>query len=67
AEHLQGRQVSFGFERFSRGPVTELMISARTTGQPAEIRARLHGKTLTTRVSATPFRAGEAQRLLVRV
>ena len=67
AEHLQGRQVSFGFERFSRGPVTELMISARTTGQPAEIRARLHGKTLTTRVAATPFRAGEAQRLLVRV
>ncbi len=35
--------------------------------QPAQIRARLAGKVTATGVVATPFRAGDAIRLLVRV
>jgi len=35
--------------------------------QPAQIRARLAGKVTATRMVATPFRAGDAIRLLVRV
>jgi len=66
-EHLVGRPASFGFERHSRGAVDELMQAARGTGHPAEIRARLAGTVAATSVVATPFRADDAMRLLVRV
>lgn len=64
---LQGRPVTFGFESRSRGAVEELLLTSRRLGQPAEIRARLNGKVTTTHVAATPFRADDAMRLLVRV
>ena len=64
---LQGRPVTFGFEKRSRGAVEELLFTSRRLGQPAEIRARLNGKVSTTHVAATPFRTDEAMRLLVRV
>ena len=64
---LQGRPMTFGFENRSRGAVEELLLTSRRLGQPAEIRARLNGKVTTTHVAATPFRADDAMRLLVRV
>jgi len=67
AEQIVGRPASFGFERHSRGPVDELLQTARRSGQPAEIRARLAGRASATTVLATPFRVDDAMRLLVRV
>ena len=66
-DQVVGRQATFGFESHSRGAVTELLTSARASGQPAEIRARLAGKVTGTSVLATPFRTEDAMRLLVRV
>ena len=66
-EQVAGRPAVFGFESHSRAAVQELLISARASGQPAEIRARLAGKITSTSVVATPFRADTAMRLLVRV
>jgi transcriptional regulator PpsR len=66
-DQLLGRPASFGFERYSRGAVDELLTTARTSGQQAEIRARLLGKITATSVSATPIRSDDAVRLLVRV
>ena len=64
---LRERHASFAFEHHSRGAVNELLGSARATGQSGEIRARLQGSLMTTSVAATPFRADDAMRLLVRV
>jgi transcriptional regulator PpsR len=66
-EQLVGRAAVFGFEHRSRPAVDELLTTARTSGRPAEIRARLAGKVTATSVAATPFRADEQMRLLVRV
>ncbi len=55
------------FEPHSRGPVDELMATARGSGRAGEIRARLLGASATNGVCATPFRAGDEQRLLVRL
>lgn len=67
AEQLNGRPVNLAFEQHSRGAVDELLRSARSTGQGGEIRARLPDVRGSARVSATPFRAGDSMRLLVRV
>jgi transcriptional regulator PpsR len=67
ADQMVGRPASFGFESLTRGPVDELLQTARRTGQPAEIRARLAGRVGATTVLATPFRVDDAMRLLVRV
>jgi len=67
AEQLQGRHASASFEHHSRGAVNELLGNARTTGQSGEIRARLQGTQASTSVVATPFRADDAMRLLVRM
>lgn len=66
-EQLVGRPTTFGFERHSRRAVDELLVTARESHQPAEIRARLAGKISTTSVAATPFRSDDAMRLLVRI
>lgn len=66
-DQIPGRPASFGFERYSRGAIDELLATSRATGQPAEIRARLLGKITATSVAATPFRTDEAMRLLMRV
>ncbi|MEP7296893.1 MAG: transcriptional regulator PpsR [Burkholderiales bacterium] len=67
AEELRGRHASAGFEHHSRGAVNELLGNARTSGQSGEIRARLQGTQAGTSVVATPFRADDAMRLLVRM
>ena len=64
---LVGRTVDELFDARSRGPVGELMVAARSAGQPVELRARIAGDPVTTSVAATPFRAGDEQRLLVRL
>ena len=66
-DQLVGRQATFGFESHSRSAVTDLLVAARASGQPAEIRARLAGKVTGTSVLATPFRTEDNMRLLVRV
>jgi transcriptional regulator PpsR len=67
AEALRGRHVSAGFEHHSRHAVNELLVSARSAGQSGEIRARLQGTLASTSVAATPFRADDSMRLLVRM
>ena len=67
AEQLQGQHASVGFEHHSRGALNELLGRARTSGQGIEIRARLQGSTSFASVAATPFRADDVMRLLVRV
>ena len=64
---LVGRPASFGFERHSRVAVDALLTAARSSGQPSEIRARLVGRVSATSVAATPFRADDAMRLMVRL
>lgn len=64
---LSGRAVDALFDHRSRVPVRELMTTARTSGQPSELRARLIGDPVTCSVAAIPFRAGDEQRLLVRL
>jgi transcriptional regulator PpsR len=66
-DQLQGRHASFAFEHHSRGAINELLGSARSSGKSGEIRARLQGSSTTASVSATPFRADDAMRMLVRV
>ncbi len=63
------REAVSGIERGSRPAVNQLLVSARTTGKPGEIRARLaqpHPQTHAVDISATPFRAGDSLLLLVR-
>lgn len=67
SEQLPGRPATFGFEHHSRGAVNALLTAARGNGQPSETRARLLGTVTTTSVAATPFRADDTMRLLVRV
>jgi transcriptional regulator PpsR len=67
SEQLPGRPVTFGFEHHSRGAINALLTAARSNGQSGEIRARLLGTVTATSVAATPFRADDTMRLLVRV
>lgn len=62
-----GRAVDALFDQRSRAAVRELMTSARSSGRPSELRARLIGDPVTSSVAAIPFRAGDEQRLLVRL
>ena len=64
---LRGQDVAALFDAHSRGPIDELMVAARGSGRPLEIRVRLAAQLAATTVSATPFRSGAEQRLLVRV
>lgn len=67
SDQLVGRMASFGFERHSRRVVDELLATAKSSSQPAEIRARLLGKITATSVSATKIRSDDAVRILMRV
>lgn len=70
---LAGQQAVVGIDPASRPAVLELLAAARSTGKPAEIRARLAGPgglpgMALVDVSATPFRAandGYSQLLLL--
>jgi transcriptional regulator PpsR len=66
-DQVLGRQACFGFERHSHEAIDHLLIRARASGQPAEMRARLRGQVIATSVAATPFRAEDQMRLLVRI
>lgn len=67
AAALAGHAVDALFDQRSRGAVRELLTSARSSGRPSELRARLIGDPVTSSVAAIPFRAGDEQRLLVRL
>ena len=64
---LAGRAVPDLFDRSSRGTLQELLINAGAHGKPAEIPVRLPKTLALAAVSATPFRAGDGLRLLLRV
>jgi transcriptional regulator PpsR len=64
---LAGQVATNLFDVVSRVAVQGLLDSARSTGRPAEINARLAGGAPGVAVSATPFRASDGMRLLVRV
>lgn len=71
---LVGQSVLDGFARSARPGVEELLVTARTSGRPAEIRARAaapnqgnsFAQTPAIDISATPFRADNTMLLLVR-
>ena len=65
-ESLVGQRATLGLDRHSRPAVDELLATARSTGRPAEIRARLEGGSGVIDISATPFRSDNALLLLVR-
>ena len=73
---LVGQSVLDGVARSARPGVEELLVTARTSGRPAEIRARAaapkhansnsFAQTPAIDISATPFRADNTMMLLVR-
>lgn len=66
ADKLVGQPATAGIERRSHAAVDELLATARSTGRPAEIRARLAHAAGAIDVSAAPFRSDNAILLLVR-
>jgi transcriptional regulator PpsR len=73
ADQLVGQSATAGIDALSRPAVDELLITARASGKPAEIRARLgrqgpSAEPSAVDVAATPFRAtvdGSSQMLLL--
>lgn len=65
-ESLVGIDAARSFDPTSHPAFTELLTSTRTTGLPAEIRARIAGSAALVAVAATPFRADNALLLMVR-
>jgi transcriptional regulator PpsR len=63
---LAGRGIADVVPTPSRAAVTELLTSARTSGRAGEIRVRLTEHEPAADLSATPFRAGDSMRLLLR-
>ncbi|MGN6826048.1 transcriptional regulator PpsR [Paucibacter sp. M5-1] len=64
AGSIQGRSLSESLPPSARAAVLELLATARSSGRAGEIRVR--GPAGALDVSATPFRADEAQLILVR-
>ncbi|MDC6168931.1 PAS domain-containing protein [Paucibacter sp. XJ19-41] len=64
AGSIQGRPLSESLPPSARAAVLELLATARSSGRAGEIRVR--GPAGALDVSATPFRADEAQLILVR-
>jgi len=67
AERLIGSVAGEAFDPASRPAIQELLTTARASGLPMEIRARLQGHRVAARVSAMPFRSADSMLLLVRV
>jgi len=65
-ESLVGLDAARSFDPTSQPAFGELLTSTRTTGLPAEIRARVAGSTALVAVAATPFRADNALLMMVR-
>jgi transcriptional regulator PpsR len=72
SDELIGQNATIGVARGARPGVEELLVMARSTGRPAEVRAMTDVRrgsaspSSAIDVSATPFRAGESMLLLVR-
>lgn len=65
-ESLQGSDVAVVFQRPFRAAVHELLITARASAQPAEIRVPLAHRRRHVALSATPYRSPDGLQLLVR-
>lgn len=65
-DQLAGKRLTVGLDRASRAAVEDLLVAARSSARPAELRARLAGRRAWTRISATPFRSDGVMLLLVR-
>jgi transcriptional regulator PpsR len=66
ATALVGCGADAGIDAGSRPVFHELLVTARTTGQPAEVRARVATSLGLISVAATPFRAESSLLLMVR-
>lgn len=66
-EQLISRDLAQFFLLPYRQALHDLMATVCQSGQPAEIRARLAGRTSITSVAVTPLRTDDLHRLLVRV
>jgi len=64
---LAGRPTTELFDRSSHGALQELLLNSGRSGKPAEIHARMPKTQALAAVSATPFRASDGLRLLLRV
>jgi transcriptional regulator PpsR len=64
---LAGRPVAELFERSSQGALHELLSGTGSSGKPAEVQVRMPNNQARAAVAATPFRAGDGLRLLLRV
>lgn len=63
---LAGRVAEHQFEAHARSAVRELLLRARSGGQPVEIQARLAGTHLSVGLLALPLRTASGHRLLLR-
>jgi len=63
---LIGRPLTEHVPTVARAAVAELLAAARISGRPGELRVRLTRDLSMVGLSATPFRAGDRQQLLVR-
>jgi transcriptional regulator PpsR len=63
---LAGRVAEQQFEAHARPAVRELLLRARSSGQPVEIQARLAGTHLSVGLLALPLRTAGGHRLLLR-
>lgn len=63
---LAGRVAEQQFEAHARPAVRELLLQARTSGQPVEIQARLAGSHLSVGLLAMPLLTAGGHRLLLR-
>jgi transcriptional regulator PpsR len=64
---LTGRPTTELFDRSSHAALQALLLDAGHSGKPAEIHVRMPKSLALAAVSATPFRAGDGLRLLLRV
>jgi len=64
---LNGRPLAENLPPHARAAVTELLVNARGTGRAGEIRVRGLAGPGAVDISATPFRAGDQQQMLVRL
>jgi transcriptional regulator PpsR len=65
-DQLVGKRATVGLERGMRSAVEDMLSAAAATGCAREMQARVVGKRVTVRVSATPFKAGGRLLLLLR-
>ncbi len=65
-DQIVGQPAGACIDGSSRVAVEEVLVTARTSGRPAEIRARLAGRLASVDVSATPMRGDSVPLLLIR-